>query len=217
MRLFLNLLLLFEEDSWLSWLSGQLCVYVCEWSFAAHSVQVFMCIHTYLNLIYSICDRIWEKGPLRANSEIAFLTLYNSGSTVATHLNFGTIILLSFCNTRKKSWAPPTSCLGVATARITRCQKTAVLYLSLAAYCSWTKGLLWILTLDLWSRRTNVHTNQVESPGLVCLGRGDDLKNGLKMRFARSGPFSQILSHIVRITYPPLLIHMQLDECMSRS
>ena len=41
-----------------------------------------------------------------------------------------------------------------------------------------------------------MHTNQVESPGLVCLGRGDDLKNGKKMRFARSGPFSQILSHI---------------------
>ena len=41
-----------------------------------------------------------------------------------------------------------------------------------------------------------MHTNQVESPGLVCLGRGDGLKNGKKMRFARSGPFSQILSHI---------------------
>ena len=44
-----------------------------------------------------------------------------------------------------------------------------------------------------------MHTNQVESPGLVCLGRGDDLKNGKKMRFARSGPFSQILSHISNI------------------
>ena len=26
-----------------------------------------------------------------------------------------------------------------------------------------------------------MHTNLVESPGLVCLGRGDDLKNGKKM------------------------------------
>ena len=41
-----------------------------------------------------------------------------------------------------------------------------------------------------------MYTNQVESPGLVCLGRGDDLKNGLKMCFARSGPFFQILSHV---------------------
>ena len=41
-----------------------------------------------------------------------------------------------------------------------------------------------------------MHTNLVESPGLVCLGRGDDLKNGKKMRFARSGPFSHKLKLI---------------------
>ena len=48
-----------------------------------------------------------------------------------------------------------------------------------------------------------MHTNQVESPGLVCLGRGDGLKNGKKMRFARSGPFSQILY----ITYNNISYH----------
>ena len=40
-----------------------------------------------------------------------------------------------------------------------------------------------------------MHTNQAESPGRVCLGRGDGLKNGFKKCVLREvpGPFSQIL------------------------
>ena len=45
-----------------------------------------------------------------------------------------------------------------------------------------------------------MHINHVESPGLVCRGRGDGLKNCKKMLFARSGPFSQILSHFITTT-----------------
>ena len=35
-----------------------------------------------------------------------------------------------------------------------------------------------------------MHTNQVESPGLVCLGRGDGLKNGEKNAFCFSDPIT---------------------------
>ena len=42
-----------------------------------------------------------------ANSKIPFLTVYNSGSTVATDLNFGMLILSSFCNTRKNRKPSP--------------------------------------------------------------------------------------------------------------
>ena len=42
-----------------------------------------------------------------------------------------------------------------------------------------------------------MHTNQVESPGFVCLGHGDGLKNRKKMRFTRNGSFSQILSQLL--------------------
>ena len=35
--------------------------------------------------------------------------------------------------------------------------------------------------------RFNVHINQVESLRLFCLGCGDGLKNGKKLRFAQSG------------------------------
>ena len=49
-----------------------------------------------------------------------------------------------------------------------------------------------------------MHTNQVESPGLVCLGRGDGLKNCKKMRFARSGPFSLVSSLLFLLSMSPL-------------
>ena len=44
-------------------------------------------------------------------------------------------------------------------------------------------------------------------------GRGDDLKNGKKMRFARSGPFSQILSQIImNAIITPSMQYCELED-----
>ena len=62
-----------------------------------------------------------------------------------------------------------------------------------------TGGLLRLLRMDLWSRRSKLLINQARSLGLLRPWNGDSLKNGKKSRLARNGPFSQILSHIFKL------------------
>jgi len=78
-----------------------------------------------------ICERIWEKGPLRAEAEFLFLIAHNFKAVIATDLKPGITILQSLHYTRCKFRAPPTSGLGMAIASITRSRKSAVLCLTL--------------------------------------------------------------------------------------
>ena len=78
-----------------------------------------------------ICDRIWEKGPLRAGAEFLFLIANNFKAVIATGLKLGIAILQSLLYTRWKFRVPPTSGMGVAIADVARGRKSAVLCLTL--------------------------------------------------------------------------------------
>ena len=82
----------------------------------------------------AICERIWEKGPLRAEVKFLFLIAHNFKAVIATDLKPGIAILQSLHYTRRKFRAPPTSGLGVAIASIARGRKSAVLCLRLVPH-----------------------------------------------------------------------------------
>jgi len=63
-------------------------------------------VHQFPALNMTICDRIWEKGALRANPEFWFQNAYNFEAVIATD--------------------PPTSGMGVASAHTTHGSKSPV-------------------------------------------------------------------------------------------
>ena len=58
-------------------------------------------------LTLHICERIWEKGLLRAETEFLFLIAHNFKAVIATDLKPGITILQSLCCTCYKFRAPP--------------------------------------------------------------------------------------------------------------
>ena len=129
--------------------------------------SVFNQIHT-----INICDQIWEKGALRA---------FPKSSSYYT---------------RCKSRALPTSGVGGARPALITFKNHHFMALFGGSPLR-AGGLLRLLTLDLWSRRPKLLTNQVWSLGLSLPWNGGKLKSDKKSRFVRSAPLSQIRSHII--------------------
>ena len=67
-----------------------------------------------------MCDRIWEKGPLRAVPRIFIL---KHETIAAMNLNFGMNILPSSWYIRKEFRAPPISGMDGAHGRVDRVRK----------------------------------------------------------------------------------------------
>ena len=109
-----------------------------------------------------------EKGTTSCYSRnfiIFFFNAYISGTIAATNLNFGMNILPSSCYTRKEFRAPPISSMGGAQSCVDRIRKLPF-YASLWQLIAWD-SFVYLLTLDLWSRRPKLSTNQVRSLGLL--------------------------------------------------
>ena len=111
------------------------------------------------------------------------------------NLNFGMNILPSSCYTRKEFRAPPICGMGGARSCVDRIWKL-LFYASLWWLTAQDRRLAVAPNVDLWSR---MPTYQVGSLGLLRPWNGGSLKNGKQPRLARSGPFSQILSHLCRL------------------
>ena len=103
-------------------------------NFGSLGMLGFKLLPELISAILIICERIWEKGPLRAEAEFLFLIAHNFKAIIAIDLKPGIAILQSLHYTRCKFRAPPTSGLGVAIASVTRGRKSAVLYLPLVPH-----------------------------------------------------------------------------------
>ena len=72
----------------------------------------------------TICDWIWEKGPLRAEDE--YLIVHDVKAVIATGLKPDIAIVQSLNYTRCNFCTLPTSGLGVAIVSVPHGQKLAV-------------------------------------------------------------------------------------------
>ena len=138
---------------------------------------------------------IWEKGPLRAEAEFLILIVHNVKAVIATDLKPGITILQSLHYTRRKFRAPPTSGLGVAITSITQ-SKIGCFMPPIGAPPFQVGRQLHFLMLDFFSGRAGVPINQDWSLRLLVSSSYDRLKTVKFWRFVRSGPFSQIRSHV---------------------
>ena len=150
-----------------------------------------------------ICDRIWEKGALRAFPESWFQNAYISETLAAMNFKLGMNIIFFHHPTTlaiNRGPRPLPVWAGRVPTSITfeNCRSMPLFGGSPLR----TGGLLKVLTLDPWSRRSKLLTNQVWSPKFSLPWNGGKLKSYKKSRFAQSAPFPQIQSHISEFKRP---------------
>ena len=104
-------------------------------NFGSLGMLGFKLLPELISAILIMCERIWEKGPLRAEAEFLFLIAHNFKAVIATDMKPGTAIRQSLHCTYCKLHAPPTSGLGVVIASITCGQKLPILCLPLVPHC----------------------------------------------------------------------------------
>ena len=137
----------------------------------------------YSHIVIYICEWIWEKGLLHAETKFLFLIVHNFKAVIAMDLKPGITILQSLCCTCYKLRALPSSGLGLAIASITSGRKSAVLCLLLVPTIS-DRKIATLLMLDFFSRRAGVPINQDRSLRLLVSSSYNRLKTVKFWRFA---------------------------------